>query len=232
METLTTIHQTRLGPLEECGLPPIMADHATLFFLDFLSFEPGERVAEPGCGTGLLSLFAALSGASEVHGTDLDPTAISFARLNAERNGLKAARFSQGHLLESVVGPLDAVVALLPHKPAPVAFNPRYYGGPDGTDLLIETISQAEGALRPGGRLYLYHNTIAHPRKVQERMQRCFSLRCLGEKRRYFTREEFDGLAPGMFAHLDEQRRKGEAEFDQDEHGLYFMARILEGRRL
>lgn len=231
MDHALAIHPTRFGRLEESGTPLIMADHATLFFLEHLVFTPGDRVAEPGCGTGVLSLFAALSGASTVHGTDLDETSLAYARLNAKHNGFTNVQFSQGHLLEPVSEPIDVIMALLPHKPAPAAFNPRYYGGSDGTDLLLETIRQAESKLRTGGRLYLYHNSIAHPKRVENRLAQTFSTRCLAEKKRYFTREEFDRLVPGMFAHLESQKRKGEAEFAQDEKGLYFVARILEGRR-
>lgn len=53
-------------------------------------------------------------------------------------------------------------------------------------------------------------------------------MRLLAEKRRDFTQEEFDGLTTGMFAHLEAQRARGEAEFGRDEKGLYFMARLYE----
>jgi len=224
-------HVTPCGTIEEQGPPALLADHATEFTLRHLSVEPGSQVAEPGCGTGVLSLYAALAGAARVTGTDVDPAALEAARLNAQRNRLANVRFIQGSLLEPVPSGLELVVALLPHKPAPRAFNHRYYGGLDGTDLLLATIRQSAERLIAGGRLVLYVNSIANPARVRAAFERGFEVRLLGEKRRHFTQTEFDGLTPGMFAHLVRQRDLGQAEFESDEEGLYFMARIYEGRR-
>ena len=215
----------------EQGPAPLLADHATMFVLEHLAVRRGDRVAEPGCGTGVLSLCAAMAGAASVVGTDIDPEALAAARQNAALNGIGNVRFVEGNLLEPVAPPLDFVVALLPHKPAPRAFNHRYYGGRDGTDLLRAVIHQSADRVVAGGRLVLYVNSIAHPRRVGDEFNRHFDVRLLGEKRRDFTREEFDGLTPGMFAHLEAQRAHGEAEFGRDEKGLYFMARLYEGIR-
>ena len=209
----------------------LLSDHATRFVLDHLTVQPGSRVAEPGCGTGVLSVFAALAGAASVVGTDIDRSVLAAARHNADLNGVRNVSFILGNLLEPLGAGLDLVVALLPHKPAPGPFNHRYYGGPDGTDLLIAAIRQSADRLVAGGRLVLYVNSIANPRRVAREFAQAFDVRHLGEKRRDFTRDEFDGLTPGMFAHLEAQRARGEAEFRSDDRGLYFMARLHEGRR-
>jgi len=222
---------TRHGPLLERGPVDLLSDHATRFVLDHLEVQPGSRVAEPGCGTGVLSIFAALAGASSVVGTDIDPLALAAARQNAELNGVCQTSFILGSLLEPVATGLDLVVALLPHKPAPRPFNPRYYGGPDGTDLLLALIRQAADRMLPGGRLVLYANSIANPPRMAQALASAFDVRLLGEKRRPFTREEWDGLTPGMMAHLAALRARGEADYREDEQGLYFMARLFEGRR-
>ncbi|MEW6741530.1 MAG: 50S ribosomal protein L11 methyltransferase [Planctomycetota bacterium] len=224
-------HVTRYGRIVEQGPTAILADHATSFMLQHLVVQRGDRVAEPGCGTGILSLFAALAGALNVVGTDVDPEAVTAASRNAVLNRIANALFVRGHLLEPVTTGLDLVVALLPHKPAPRPFNPRYYGGTDGTDLLLEAIRQSAERLTGGGRLVLYVNSIANPLRVARELERSFDVRLLGEKRRYFTREEFDRLTPGMFAHLEAQAARGEADFRSDDKGLYFMARIYEGAR-
>ena len=225
------LHKTPFGTLREQGPQSLLADHATTFLLRNMRVTPGSRVAEPGCGTGVLSLFAARAGARAVIGTDIDPVAIAAARANAQLNDLPQAQFEEGNLLNSVDGGLDLVVALLPHKPAPCPFNPRYYGGTDGTDLLLTVINQARERLLPGGRLILYHNSIANPPRVAQALENGFEVTLLAEKKRYFTREEFDALTPGMFAYLERQATKGEAVYNSDAKGLYFMARIFEGRR-
>ena len=48
---------------------------------------PGERVVELGCGLGVASIVAALSGA-DVLATDWAPEALAFTRENAARNGV------------------------------------------------------------------------------------------------------------------------------------------------
>ena len=228
---VTRRHATRWGLLLEEGPDALLADHATWFIVERLTVRPGDRVAEPGCGTGMMSVCAARAGAASVVGTDIDTEALTAARQNAELNGATHVSFVRGSLLEPVRGPLDLVVALLPHKPGPRPFNPRYYGGPDGTDLLVACISQAADRLVQGGRLVLYVNSIANPRRVADVFAQAFAVRLLGEKRRDFTREEFEGLTPGMFAHLEAQRARGEADYAGDDQGLFFMARLYEGCR-
>lgn len=223
-------HQTAFGVLEERGPEVILADAATAFMLPLLRVRRGDRAAEPGCGTGVLSLFMTLAGAARVTGTDTDPAAIAAARQNSVINRAPNIEFIEGSLLEPVAGPLDLIVANLPHRPAPRPFNPRYYGGPDGADLVRALIAQAAAKLAPGGRLVLYLNSIANPRRVLAALAERFDVATLGERRRDFTREEFDTLTPGLFAHLEAQRDRGEAEFWRDENGLYFIGRVYEAR--
>lgn len=227
----TRCHATRGGRIVEQGPAALLADHATMFILEHLTIRRGDRVAEPGCGTGVLSLYAALAGARSVVGTDVDPDALAAARQNAAANGVANVSFVLGSLLEPVPAGLDLVVANLPHKPAPRPFDHRYYGGPDGTDLLLAVIGQAAGRLVAGGRLVLYVNSVANLRRVAREFARDFDVRLLAEKRRYFTREEWDDLAPGMFEYLQAQKACGEADFEHDDLGLYFMARLYEGVR-
>lgn len=47
----------------------------------------GMRVVDVGSGTGILSLFAAAAGASEVHAVEIDPMLAAALRQTVERNG-------------------------------------------------------------------------------------------------------------------------------------------------
>jgi predicted nicotinamide N-methyase len=74
---------------------------------------PGERVVELGCGLGVTSIAAALSGA-DVLATDWAPEALAFTRENAARNGvlLETALASWTEPDELVArGPWDWVLA-------------------------------------------------------------------------------------------------------------------------
>lgn len=52
--------------------------------------RPGMRVADVGCGSGILAIAAARLGASEVIATDVDPLAVEATRENIAANGVEA----------------------------------------------------------------------------------------------------------------------------------------------
>ncbi|TVP75501.1 MAG: methyltransferase domain-containing protein, partial [Gemmatimonadales bacterium] len=52
--------------------------------------SPGQRIADVGAGSGVLSIAAALLGAAYVLAVELDPWAAEVARENAELNGVSA----------------------------------------------------------------------------------------------------------------------------------------------
>jgi ribosomal protein L11 methyltransferase len=49
---------------------------------------PGDRVADVGCGSGILAIAAAKLGATRVYATDIEIAAIEATRENAEANGV------------------------------------------------------------------------------------------------------------------------------------------------
>ncbi len=72
--------------------------------------SPGCHVIDVGCGSGVLSVAAAMLGASRVVAVDIDPEACRTTADNAERNGV--AERVETHLVAADVGgdPLDGVV--------------------------------------------------------------------------------------------------------------------------
>jgi ribosomal protein L11 methyltransferase len=74
----------------------------------------GDRVLDVGCGSGVLSMAAALLGAASVEALDLDPAAVAATRDNARRNGVESTVHAA---LDGVGGssgstdPVDLVVA-------------------------------------------------------------------------------------------------------------------------
>ena len=100
--------------------------------------EPGMEVLDAGCGSGILSIAAALLGARRAFGLDVEEVAVSVAQANAAENGVACV--------------VSAVVGSLPH--------PQVREG--GYDLVLANISAKVGielaealasAIRPGGAL-------------------------------------------------------------------------------
>ncbi len=55
--------------------------------------QPGWRVLDMGCGSGILSIAALLLGAAGATGVDIDPVAVRTARENACLNGIDPSRY-------------------------------------------------------------------------------------------------------------------------------------------
>lgn len=63
---------------------------SSMAHLGLLDFPVGGSFLEIGTGTGLIAVHAALAGCRSVMATDLNPTAVSNAALNARRFGVEA----------------------------------------------------------------------------------------------------------------------------------------------
>ncbi len=72
--------------------------------------RPGDRVADVGCGSGILAITAAVLGAREVVATDRDGAALPVARNNALRNHVEARlRLIEADLLPPDAGAFDLI---------------------------------------------------------------------------------------------------------------------------
>ena len=111
---------------------------ACLDAIDALAAENVDRTfLDVGCGSGILSIAAALEGFRDVRGFDNDPDAVRNANENAEANGL-GALFSDGDLsVPGTAAPADVVAA---NVLAPV---------------LVRFAREVGALVNPGGRLIL-----------------------------------------------------------------------------
>ena len=66
--------------------------------------QPGLRVLDLGCGSGILAIAAAKLGAASVLGVDTDPIAVKATMENAQQNGVAEKISAQHGSLEGLVG--------------------------------------------------------------------------------------------------------------------------------
>jgi ribosomal protein L11 methyltransferase len=98
------------------------------------AIQPGDRVLDYGCGSGILAIVAAKLGAGDVAALDIDPQALDTTRENARINGVSLRVALPGQLPE---GTYDMVLA-------------NILAGP-----LIALEAQLAARTRAGGRLLL-----------------------------------------------------------------------------
>jgi SAM-dependent methyltransferase len=111
--------------------------HMARRILEATGAGPDSRMLSLGCGIGDTELLLA-PHVREIVGVDLSPAAIRQARADAERFGIRNARFEEG---SSIAGPFDVVIAIffLHHLPdAELAVLP----------------AKLKQALLPGGAFY------------------------------------------------------------------------------
>lgn len=98
---------------------------------------PGCRVVDIGCGSGVLSVAAALLGAGVVEAIDIDPEAVRATEANAVRNGVPLVVRASQAPLEDVAGTAPLVVANI------------------GAAALVAMAGSVMAKVEPGGTLVL-----------------------------------------------------------------------------
>lgn len=133
--------------LEQYRTPPELA--ATLVHTAALQGDIADRrVVDLGCGTGMLGLAGALSGARSVVGIDVDRDALSLARDNEEQLAPEAS-------VSWVRGDARAAPFRSPDRPLTVLMNPPF-GAQSGNEHADKAFLNAAAGI--AGLSYSIHN--------------------------------------------------------------------------
>jgi release factor glutamine methyltransferase len=134
-----------------------------------------DRVLDLCCGTGILAVAAARSGAAEVTAVDLSHRACVCAWVNARINGCRV-RVLRGDLFAPVSRErFDMIVTNPPYVPGlePAAARGAaraWEGGPDGRALIDRICEGVTPYLRPGGRLLMVHSSVNSLESTREQL--------------------------------------------------------------
>lgn len=222
----------RVGLKVPKGVP--LPPQSSVDLAGILDIQAGERVLDLGCGSGLLAIAAAKSGAIRVLATDLDPGSLNATLINARGNGVAdTVAVSAGSWYEAVppeeMGKsFDVILATPPQTPGHRPFGPKY-GGEDGTRNLLHIIEKAPLLLAPGsGRIWLLAISLANPGLLLEALGKRFGeVKLMKETDRFFTRAEYEGYAEGLFNHLQSLRKEQRCDFREAGGGRYVFRNLF-----
>ncbi len=137
-----------------CSRPGVFCwdrlDAGTRALIETMEVNPGERVLDLGCGTGIVGVVAAsLSATGTVHLVDSDVLAVESATQTARQNGIS----------NCVVLPSDSTSAVRDLRFDVVVTNPPFHLAKAPTyDVAWQFVEDAARVLRPGGRCHVVAN--------------------------------------------------------------------------
>ncbi len=126
-----------------------LADHSP-------EFQP-QTIIDIGAGSGAGGIFAAsiFPAAPRIVLSDINPTALAFAQINAALNGVDVIT-RQSDILAGVDGQGDLIISNPPYLVDAGARAYRHGGGDWGCALSMRILNEALDRLATGGRLLLY----------------------------------------------------------------------------
>lgn len=114
----------------------------------------GKNVGDLGCGTGMLSIAADLSGASRVVGFDIDAEALAIAESNCEKLGCEAIEFINCDVRRLPLRPARSATATVPPelaKPASTVASGPASEGSGSTSASLPSSGTASSTPAPAG---------------------------------------------------------------------------------
>ncbi len=126
-------------------------------FIDQMENLEGKQVLDMGCGSGIVSIFAASKGA-KCFAVDINPMGAKAVMQNALRNGLSANVEAMESNLFQNMDPsrkFDIMFFNPPYfKGTPKSNFEQAFKGGDDYEVIREFISESANYLAPGGEIY------------------------------------------------------------------------------
>jgi len=180
--------RTNISIVEMANVYPVSAD--TLLLADNIEVRTGEKVLEVGCGTGYISIIAAMDG-GDVEGIDINPAAIELSERNARKNNLPNIRFHLSDLFEKVATRYDVIIFNPPYLPSEEfetnTFDKCWDGGEGGREVTERFLDRVLEHLNPHGRVYLLQSSISgHERSLERLRDMGMVTKVIASKRLFF----------------------------------------------
>ncbi len=175
----------------------------TFLLCQYLDIIPGEKLLEIGCGCGLVSIIAAIKGATVV-ATDKSLAAVQNTQENARRaNLLDKIDIRQGLLFEPIQREERfSVIAInppyLPETREDPAYDGAWSGGPDGREVIDAFLAQCTEFLEKDGRVLIIQSSLSNPEKTHQILDTLFHYSTIKAEKRFFYENIllFEGRQP------------------------------------
>lgn len=150
--------------------PEVMSpkyDRSSQIFISIMPSQRGKTFLEIGCGSGIVSVFAALNGASKIVAVDINNVAIQNTQENFKKHQLLNADAFYSDLFENVKGTFDTVFFNAPfHGNRPVDI--LEYGTSDyNYKTLKRFFSKVSNYLNPDGEIFLGFSDMSDNQLLQ-----------------------------------------------------------------
>lgn len=162
VRTHTEPYSVKVLGKELIVFPKVMSpkyDWSGSFHARKLGKVAGKDFLELGCGSGIVSLFAALKGAKKVVAVDINKDAVANTTANFKKYKLRTAKAFHSNLFSKVAGKFDVIVFNLPyHGNKPKDLLERGVAD-EGYKTMRRFLKQAGRFLKIGGEMHVGFST-------------------------------------------------------------------------
>ena len=188
------------GTLRIFVAPTVYEPAEDSFLLATYAFSCTGKILEIGCGTGIVSISAALGSVSNsVLGVDMNEEAVECAKHNAEANNAPNCHFMQANMFSSIPegDKFDAILFNPPYLPttreeklALENENAAYDGGENGLEVFLQFAEDVSEHLSQGGKVAVIASSLNDGMKktVEELGKRVGKTQILSEESFFFEK--------------------------------------------
>ena len=159
----------------------------SILFIESLDIKKGENVLEIGCGSGVVSIHCALSGANVTSG-DINPKAVELTRINSELNSV-TLDVRETDVYSNISGRFDTILFNLPYLPVDEEglLAKSWSGGPDGLGPLPELLEGAPDHLEENGRIVVVISSLMDTQALWDLLD-SYDVKSLGDLKLFFEK--------------------------------------------